>query len=343
MTLKQTLKQSPQGAPAQGTDGKPPAGPLHAAASAIRGYETVVLLALLIATFAVTSDRFLTITNWQSMLLVQAVTATMTLAVLMPLIVGEFDLSVGYLIGFLAMLQAYVAQHISSPVVVIAVALGAGLVVGLLNGVLTVVAKISSFIATLGVGILLSGATEGLSNGQVIFQHIPSAITSIADLQFADLSLAVWFTLILAALLYYILDHTPAGRFWYAIGGSERVAYLAGVRTAALKIAAFAGSGLLIGIASVFALGQAGSANPGFGPDLLLPAYAAAFLGVATYRAGYYNVIGSLVAILVLAIGFNGLSLLGVPFWIQPIFNGGVLLIAVLIARQETREVRVGS
>ena len=72
--------------------------------------------------------------------------------------------------------------------------------------------------------------------------------------------------------------------------------------------------GILVGVAGIFALGQSGAANPGFGPALLLPAYAAAFLGVTTYRSGFYNVVGSVVAILLLAVGFNGLSLLGVPF-----------------------------
>jgi ribose transport system permease protein len=109
-----------------------------------------------------------------------------------------------------------------------------------------------------------------------------------------------------------------------------------------MRMTSFAAAGLIVGIAANFALAQAGSANPGYGPDLLLPAYAAAFLGVATYRPGYYNVLGALVAIILLAIGFNGLSLLGVPFWVQPIFNGSVLIIAVLVARQETRQVRTG-
>jgi ribose transport system permease protein len=99
----------------------------------------------------------------------------------------------------------------------------------------------------------------------------------------------------------------------------------------------------MVGVASVLALGQSGSANPGFGPDLMLPAYAAAFLGVTTYRAGRYNVVGSVVGILLLAVGFNGLSLLGVPFWVQPIFNGGVLLLAVFVARSEARKVKVGA
>lgn len=308
----------------------------------VSGYETVVLLALLVVVFTFASDRFLTASNLQNVALVQAVTATMTLAVLMPLIIGEFDLSVGYLIGFLAMLEAVVAQHTSNPVLVIGTGPVVGLLVGLVNGVLTVYFKISSFIATLGVGILLSGGAQGISNGKVIFENIPSALTSLASDDFLGLSLAVWLTLLLALILFYVLEHTPYGRYWYAIGGSERVAYLAGVRTNRMRMVSFAAAGLIVGIAANFALAQAGSANPGYGPDLLLPAYAAAFLGVATYRPGYYNVLGALIAIILLAIGFNGLSLLGVPFWVQPIFNGSVLIIAVLVARQETRQVRTG-
>jgi ribose transport system permease protein len=109
-----------------------------------------------------------------------------------------------------------------------------------------------------------------------------------------------------------------------------------------VKLLAFAGAGLLVGIAAVFQLGQAGAASPGYGPELLLPAYAACFLGVSTYHPGYYNVPGALIAILLLGVGFNGLSIMGVPFWVQPVFNGAVLLVAVLTARAEARRVKVG-
>lgn len=308
----------------------------------VRGFETVVLLVGLAVIFNFTSDGFLTSQNLQNVAVVQAVTATMTLAVLMPLIIGEFDLSVGYLLGFLVMAEAVVAQHTSNTLLIMAVGPTIGILVGLLNGVLTVYFKISSFIATLGVGILLSGATQGISGGEVIFENIPASLTLLASQGFFGLSTAVWLTILLAAVLFYVLEQTPYGRFWYAIGGSQRVAYLAGIRTDQMRLLAFAAAGFIVGIAANFALAQAGSANPGYGPDLLLPAYAAAFLGVATYRPGYYNVIGAFVAIVLLAVGFNGLSLLGVPFWVQPIFNGSVLLVSVLVARQETRQVRTG-
>jgi ribose transport system permease protein len=154
------------------------------------------------------------------------------------------------------------------------------------------------------------------------------------------LGVSVWLTVVLALIMFFVLEHTPFGRRLYAIGGSERVAFLAGVPTERMKITAFAVAGLLVGVGSIFALGQTGAGNPSFGPELLLPAYAAAFLSVTTYRPGYYNVPGIVVAIILLAVGFNGLSLLGAPFWAQPIFNGAVLLLAVVTARAESRHTK---
>lgn len=312
------------------------------AATILNRYATVLLLMALIVVFSLTTDKFLTARNWQSLLVEQAVVACVTLAAILPLVAGEFDLSLGYLIGVLAMLGAYLAGHAAGGALVVLAMLGGGVLMGIVNGVLTVKFKISSFIATLGVGILLSGVTLGLSGGQVLFSGIPTGIADLGKGRFLSIGTTVWLALILAAILLYVLEHTPTGRQLYAIGGSERVAFLAGIRTGLLKILAFAAAGLLVGVGAIFELGQSGAANPSFGPELLLPAYAAAFLGVTTYRPGYYNVPGAVVAILLLAVGFNGLNLLGAPFWVQPIFNGGVLLIAVISARSEARHVKVG-
>jgi ribose transport system permease protein len=328
-------------APAPGRE--PARRPALLAARAAGNYGTVLLLIALILIFWATTSTFMTLSNVQSVLITQTVTALMTLGVMFPLIVGEFDLSVGYLVGFLGILGAYLAGHGWGVTYVVGSMIIGGAVIGLFNGVLNQRARISSFIATLGVGIILEGLTDGLSGGQVLYNNIPRFVIRLGGGYAGPLATSVWIVLGFAAVTFYILEHTPLGRSLYAVGGSERVAFLAGLRTARLKILAFVASGLLVGIASVFALGQDGSANPGFGPDLLLPAYAAAFLGVTTYRAGYYNVIGSVVGILLLAVGFNGLSLWGVPFWVQPVFNGGVLLAAVMVARAEARRVRVGA
>jgi ribose transport system permease protein len=238
------------------------------------------------------------------------------------------------------MFGAFLGEEGFTAAIVIPGMLIAGALVGLVNGLLTVKLHISSFIATLGTGIVLSGVTLGISNGQVLFSGIPKLLTTIGQGRLLGLGVSVWLTLVLALIMFFVLEHTPFGRRLYAIGGSERVAFLAGVPTARMKITAFAVAGLLVGVGAIFALGQTGAGNPSFGPELLLPAYAAAFLSVTTYRPGYYNVPGIVVAIILLAVGFNGMNLLGAPFWAQPIFNGAVLLLAVVTARAESRQIR---
>jgi ribose transport system permease protein len=302
-------------------------------------YGTAVLLLFLVVVFSILSTHFLTAANWQNLLIVQAVVSCIAFAALFPLVAGEFDLSLGTLLGFLTMVGAYLGGAGYDAWVVIPAMVIGGALAGLVNGLLVVYFKISSFIATLGTGILISGLTMGLSDGQVLFDGIPQFVLSVGQGHFFGLGFTVWLTAAMAAVIFYVLEHMPFGRKLYAIGGSERVAFLAGIRTGALKVVAFSIAGTLTGIGAVFALGQNGAANPGFGPELLLPAYAACFLGVTTYRPGYYNIPGSVIAILLMAIGFNGLNLLGAPFWVQPIFNGSVLIIAVICARAEGRHV----
>jgi ribose transport system permease protein len=303
-------------------------------------YATLFLLVILIVGFSFATNRFLTTENLTNLLVVQAVISCVAFAAIIPLIAGEFDLSLGNMIGFLAMLGAVLGAAGYGAVVVVSTLLVASVICGLVNGALTVRFEISSFIATLGTGILLSGFTFALSNGQVIFSGVPEALTYIGQEHFLGLGITVWLTILIALVLLYVTEHTPFGTKLYAIGGSERVAFLAGIRTGLLKIIAFAVAGLLVGIGAIFALGQNGAANPGYGPDLLLPAYAAAFLGVTSYRPGYYNIPGAIIAILLLAVGFNGLNLLGAPFWVQPIFNGAVLIVAVVTARAEARHIK---
>jgi len=305
-------------------------------------YATLFLLVVLVVVFSFLNNEFMTAKNIQALLVSEATTGMLALAALCPLLVGEFDLSLGFNIGFIAMVGAWLAGHHFPPGYIIPAMLVVAVLVGIVNAILTVYLHIGAFISTLAIGSILSALTVGLSGGQVLFQGIPSFITAIGQNQFAGIAISVWLTLLVALILWYALEYTPLGRRLYAVGASERVAFLAGIRTAILKSLGFALAALLVGVAAVFALGQAGSAQPDFGPDLLLPAYGAAFLGITAYRPGYYNVPGTVIALLLIAVGFNGLSLMGAPFWMQPLFSGVVLLVAVLIARKESRHLSIG-
>jgi ribose transport system permease protein len=305
-------------------------------------YPTLLVLAVLIVGFSLASSDFLTTRNLTTLINQQAVVGLVTLAALLPLIAGEFDLSLGYGAGIATMFGAYLAGHGWGLIPMILAVLVLGILVGLFNSLFIVRFNINSFIATLGVGIILSGGTLAISGGEVLFEGIPAGLASFGRDKFLGIALPIWVVLLIALILVYLLEQTPFGRRLYATGGSEQVAYLAGVRTGRIKTLAFVGAGVLVGCAGIAQLATTSSASPTFGPELLLPAYAGAFLGVVAYRPGYFNVPGSIIAILLIAVGYNGLSLIGVPFWGQPLFNGSVLLLSVLGARAESRRVKIG-
>lgn len=304
-----------------------------------RRQSVLLLTVVLFIIFSILQPHtFLTESNLQSLLLSNAVSTLAALAVLIPVVVGEFDLSVGYVVGFAAVIMAALGgeSHYSGPLALM-IGLLIGTAIGTCNGVLVAKFKINSLIATLGVGLAVSGLSVGASGSQILSTDIPSLFASLARTSFLGLGLPVWIVLALGAVMYWLFAFTPIGVKMYATGGSARVARMAGVRTTSLKIAAFAAAGLIAAFAGAVQLGLSGAADPSFGSSLLLPAFAAVFLGSTTVRPGHFNVGGTLIAILLLAVGFSGLSLEGVAFWTQPVFDGVVLIIGVLLSRSETR------
>lgn len=305
----------------------------------LQRYGAVLMLILVCIVFSILSpDSFATSQNAVTILQQQAVLACLALGLLLPIAVGEFDLSVGYVLGFAAVLAAALGGKTSLPGgVIIPLTIVAGILIGTLNGVLTAGFKVHSLIATLGVGFAVSGATVGISGGTTLFEGISPAVGTIANTTILGVKSAVWVVFLLAIVLFVVLEFTPFGRRIYAVGGNERVARLAGVRTGLIKVAAFAIAGGMAAFAGLLQLGQAGGATPTFGVDLLLPAFAAIFLGATAIKPGTFNVWGTIIAILLLAAGFTGLGLEGVPLWVQPIFDGVVLLVAVMVTRREAR------
>lgn len=304
-------------------------------------YGLIFVLLMLIALFSILEPSlFPTWAMGRTILVQQTVLMLMALAVLPIVVVGEFDLSVGYLIGFCAVLIAALGgeAHLNGVVTFFLTVLAA-CGIGVVNGILVGALRIPSMIATLGVGLAIGGLTVGVSGGRTLISGIPNLYPDLSNWSAVGLSAAVWIVAGICAIVYAILAHTPTGRRMYAVGGSQVVARLAGIRVTRLKILAFVAGAVLVAMAGALELGQAGGADPSFGPSLLLPAYAAVFLGSTTIRPGFFNVWGTVTATLVLAVGFTGLNLVGVPYWTQPVFNGGALVVGVLLSRSETNRI----
>jgi len=285
-------------------------------------------------------STFATTGNFTSILEEQSVLACLALGLMFPIAVGEFDVSLGYVVGFTAVEadalveKAHLAGELS-----IVLTIATGLAIGFVNGVFVTRFSVHSLIATLGVGFAVNSLTIGVSGSQTLFMGVPHFLSQAANSTVFGIAGAVWIVFAIAIVLYFVLQFTPYGRKIYAVGGSERVARLAGIRTHAIKISAFVMAGGLAAVAGILQLAETGGANPEFGIPLLLPAFAAVFLGATAIRPGYFNVWGTLIAIGVLAVGFAGLNLDGVPFWIEPMYDGVLLLGAVLLAREEARSI----
>jgi len=296
-------------------------------------YAIVIFLLVLIALFSIIAPHlFPTWSNFQAIANNQAVPAILALAVVLPLAAGEFDLSVGAILGFTSILTAWASINGMPLSAAILMGVAAGAIIGAVNAFLVVKVRVSAFIATLGMGTLLSGGNLLLTNGSVLFEGIDRGLIVMSQSRFLGLPLTFYYLIVIALVLWVILEHTPAGRYFTATGLGRAPARLAGVPTNLYLALAFIGAGAIAGFAGVLQTGTVGSASPSTGPAFLLPAYAAAFLGATTIRRGRFNVWGTMVGVLVLAVGVSGLNLLGAPFWVAPVFNGLALLLAVSFA-----------
>jgi ribose transport system permease protein len=185
---------------------------------------------------------------------------------------------------------------------------------------------------------LLGGGSLWISGGKAVTEHIPESVTKLGQNEVLGIPLPIIYVVVLGIILWYCFNHMPVGRKLYATGGNRVAAELSGVRTKRLVVAAFVISAAVASLAGVVTMMRAGSGNPSVGPELLLPAFAAVFLGSTTIIPGRFNVVGTAVGILLLAVGVSGLQQLGAEYYVVPLFNGGVLLVAVVVSRILAKE-----
>jgi ribose transport system permease protein len=190
----------------------------------------------------------------------------------------------------------------------------------------------NSFIATLAMATILTGSStpsraRRSSSGSRPGTHIA------AKSYFLGLSNQIWIAVVVALILWVLLDHTEVGRYMYAIGGNPEAARLSGIRTKALRMLGFVIVGLTAAVVGIILTSQGGSYTPNAGSPYLLPAYAAAFLGAACFKPGEFNVPGTVVGVLFLSTISTGLTILNLQTYLINLVQGGILVAAVLLGR----------
>lgn len=309
------------------------------AAALVQRWGLLGVLALVVAGFSLTSDQFATTANLQDVLNAQPPVVFIALGAMLVLVVGEFDLSLGAVLG----LSQYLVLKLMGDAglawpLAIALTLAAATLVGLVNAAFVVGLGINSFVATIGVATVLAGLLEWLSDGNApIVDGAAPGFVDLAQTEIAGVGLSVLYALFAAVVLWVVLDYTVGGAEARATGANRQAALLSGLRAKRASVLAFAGAGLLAGIGGVLITARVGAADATSGPGYLLPAYAAAFLGATAIRPGAFNVWGTVIAIFVVAAGITGLQLNGADSWVTPTFNGLVLLVAVTVSVLATR------
>lgn len=300
-----------------------------------RGLAIVMILVFLISWFTV--PAFANVRNMNVIAIGRVPVILFALASMIPLAVGEFDISLGYMLGALMMLGGKMASIGGTALGVIVVIIGSSLIAGLINGVVTVYLKIPSTISTLATGMIMYGVSLGVNGGKSFTGVIPELLIWVSKIKIAKLNIAVWICLIVVLGVYFIMEHTPLGYYIYAIGQSEKVTELAGINTKLIRCFSFVMTSLLIGICAILLCGQSRNVYPDTGPGYLLPGLAVTFLSTTTHAPGRYNVPGVFWGALLLGVIFNVISILGAPFWCEAVINGLVLLGVVILINAKNK------
>ncbi len=303
-------------------------------------YGLVILMVGLIVLFSLLlPNTFPTVLNLRSILSDKAIIALLALAAMIPMVAGRIDLTVGYGIVLWHILAISLQTLYGFPwPLAVVVVLGLGVITGALNGLLVEVARIDSFIATLGTGTVLYALALWHTGGRQMVGSLPDAFYAINGTFVFGLPITAYYVLAITVALWVILDYTPTGRYLYAIGANQRAAELNGIPTRKFVIGAFVASGALTALAGVLLASKLRIGQASVGLEFLLPALVGAFLGSTTIKPGRVNVWGTIVGVMILAVGISGIQQFGGSFWVEPMFNGTTLLIAIGIAGYAQRK-----
>jgi ribose transport system permease protein len=292
------------------------------------------VVALFFTLLPQTSQTFPTTNNFATIFGSQAVIVMLTLALLIPLTAGDYDLSVGFTLTLSAMLVALLnVQHHWPIALAVLAAVASGALIGIVNGAFILIFRIESLIVTLGTGTFVGGVVLFISGSNTISGVSPGLVDLVIVKRFLGIPLDFYYGLLLCLIIWYVFEFTPLGRRLLFVGRGRNVARLSGIHVDRVRLGALMASGVISAIGGVVYAGTTGAADPTSGTQLLLPAFAAVFLGATTIVPGRFNPVGSLVAVYFLVTGITGFQLLGAQSYVQSLFYGGALVIAVALSQ----------
>jgi ribose transport system permease protein len=288
----------------------------------------LIVSAILMTAF---SDVFLTKANIEAILLGLSVEATIAVGMVILLISGGLDLSVGSTLAFTGVVTglALTLLGLSAPISML-IGLVAALGVGLANGLLVAKLKINPFIATLGMQITIRGLTLVLASGKAVL-NLPKSFTVIGQGRLFGIQYPIFIMLALVIIGDLLMRNSRFFRQSYYIGGNEKAARLSGINVDIVKIFNYCLVAVLAGIAGLMITARFGSSSLTVGSGVELRVITATIIGGASLSGGEGSVFGAFLGALFMGVLANALNLLGVDVYWQNFVTGLILIIAVVV------------
>ena len=312
----------------------------------IERFSAVYLLALIMAVFGLwIPGTFLTVVTMRIVATSYAVVGVLAVGLLVPLVAGEFDITIGSVMAFSVLMVSLLVQDTGMNAVLCCfLAVLTCAVIGGINGLIIVRFRVPSFIATLAMSEVLSGVAVYLSKNEEIVGVLSPTFLKFGQDNLLGIPVVMYYLVAIALGVWYVLEFTRIGRQVRATGSNREAARLSGVRTNRIVWGAFVASATVAGLGGVIYAAQIGVYSNSFGMPLLFPAFAAVFLGATQFRARP-NVWGTILAIYVLALGVQGLQLVtgAGSSWLTPLFSGLALVGAVAFAYRRPKAAPAGA
>ena len=294
-------------------------------------------LVLLSIGLSIASPNFLTPSNLFSVLRQVSYSGLIAFGMTFIILIGGIDLSVGAILALVGIVTASLIQAGMDPILASCIGLLLGAACGAINGLLVSFGRIAPFIATLATMILFRGIAQEYSQSKPISINVDGFFNEIGSgYLFDTIPVPVVLMLLVYFMLWFVLKKTRFGRHVYALGGSEDVARISGLKVRSLKLWVYTLSGLMSGLAALVVTSRLSSASPNAGAMYELDAIAAVVLGGTSLSGGRGWIFGTLVGVVLLGILSNGLNLLNVSSNYQLIIKGVVILFAVLLDRKNS-------
>jgi rhamnose transport system permease protein len=306
--------------------------------SRVRELGLLIVLLLIILIVGVQAPRFLSIDNFEQILLSVAILAIVAVGETLVVLTRNVDLSVGSMVGLTAFVTAYFFKQLPGVNLLLGILLGCalGLVLGVVNGLIVSFGRVPAIVATLGTLYVYRGLVFIFSSNttsQINASDVPSGYLALATTQILGIPSLILIAVVIAVIVGYFLHASQTGRQLYAVGSNPDAANMIGIRRDWLVFGAFAASGLLCGLAGVLWGARFGTVDSTNATGLELAVIAAVVVGGVNIFGGSGTILGVMLGAIVLGTLQNALNILNISqFWLQALYGAAILGAVVLDA-----------